>query len=327
LRRFRAREFSAADGAAELAVSRSRFYQLSTSYLAAVAARRAHCWSPGASGGQHRRPWPAEVFATLRKLLSAAPPASYGFALDRATVRRFALRENSPRRDRPKNRASQCAAGRPSTSGQLWQYDASPHRWFPGSPRQDSLLELTDDHSRVLPGARIYHHERLLSHFDLLPAVFLEVGLPLALYEDYHSFYFSSVPDALTQLGTALRFYEISLRYAPTPQAKGKIERAHDFWQKRLFAAEHVSTLPEANALLDQLRRPNQRRTRWSRRLGRAAPPRRSPAGFHRHALSPPKPRHLRPPPPSAQTPAPGSPPPPPSSSPIPTLSARFFQV
>lgn len=47
----------------------------------------------------------------------------------------------------------------------------------------------------------------------------LEVGLPLALCVDYHSFCFSSVPEALTQLGTALR-------YAPTPQAKGKIERA-----------------------------------------------------------------------------------------------------
>ena len=269
MRRFRGRELSAADGAAELAVSRSRFYQLSTSYLAAVAARRAHRWSPGASGGQRRQPWPAEVFTTLRKLLSATPPASYSFAaseasrrhdfaLDRATVRRFALREKLTPPGPAKKPRKPVRRWQTQHIGQLWQYDASPHRWFPGSPRQDSLLELIDDHSRVLPGARIYHHERLLSHFDLLPAVFLEVGLPLALYVDYHSFYFSSVPDALTQLGTALRFYEISLRYAPTPQAKGKIERAHDFWQKRLpalFAAEHVSTLPEANALLDQLRR------------------------------------------------------------------------
>ena len=57
--------------------------------------------------------------------------------------------------------------------------------------------------------------------------------------------------------GAALRFYEVSLRYAPTPQAKGKIERAHDFWQKRLppiFAAKHIATLPPANALLEKLR-------------------------------------------------------------------------
>ena len=38
---------------------------------------------------------------------------------------------------------------------------------------------------------------------------------------------------------------------------RAKIERAHDFWQKRLpplFAAEHIATLPEANALLEKLR-------------------------------------------------------------------------
>jgi len=43
-------------------------------------------------------------------------------------------------------------------------------------------------------------------------------------------------PDALTQLGWALKFYDISFLYAPTPQAKGKIEREHQFWQGRLPA-------------------------------------------------------------------------------------------
>ncbi len=55
-----------------------------------------------------------------------------------------------------------------------------------------------------------------------------------------------------------MKFYEISLRYAPTPQAKGKIERAHHFWQNRLpalFAAEKITTLQSANPLLEELRR------------------------------------------------------------------------
>ena len=58
--------------------------------------------------------------------------------------------------------------------------------------------------------------------------------IALVLYVDYHSFFFTHTPDAFTQLGAALHFYGISLRYAPTPQAKGKIERRHDYWQKRL---------------------------------------------------------------------------------------------
>jgi len=45
-------------------------------------------------------------------------------------------------------------------------------------------------------------------------------GPPLALYVDYHSFFFTNTPDAFTQLGAALHFYGVALRYAPTPQAK-----------------------------------------------------------------------------------------------------------
>ena len=79
----------------------------------------------------------------------------------------------------------------------------------------------------------------------------------MALYVDDHNFFFSQRPEQLTYLAQALRFYEITLRYAPTPQAKGKIERSHLFWQKRLPAllgAEAIRDLVPANLLLEQLR-------------------------------------------------------------------------
>ena len=88
--------------------------------------------------------------------------------------------------------------------------------------------------------------ETLLAHFDFLSRVFQAHGLPLALYVDYHSFFYTHDPDAFTQLGEALHFYGVDLRYAPTPQAKGKIERRHDYWQKRLpplLAADHILEL------------------------------------------------------------------------------------
>ena len=268
LRRFRVQKLSRADACSELGLGRTRFYELYSSYLAACALRRSQHWSPALSGGNHRQPLPAPVLATLRKLLGAKPPCSYSFtasevlrrhdfSIDRATVRRWALQQDfapsAPRKKTPRP----IRRWQVQNIGQLWQYDASPHRWFHGQECQPSLLEIIDDHSRVIAGARIYERENLPAHLDFLPAAFLAHGLPLALYVDYHSFYFTSVPEALTQLGAALRFYEISLRYAPTPQAKGKIERAHDFWQKRLpplFAAEHIATLPEANILLEKLR-------------------------------------------------------------------------
>ena len=64
-------------------------------------------------------------------------------------------------------------------------------------------------------------------------------------------------PDAFTQLGAALHFYGVSLRYAHTPQAKGKIERQHFYWQRRLpslFAAENIVSPETANVLLEELR-------------------------------------------------------------------------
>jgi hypothetical protein len=115
-----------------------------------------------------------------------------------------------------------------------------------------------DDCSRVCTGAKIYHAEDLLAYFDFLPAAFIEHGLPLELYVDCHSFFFPQRPEALTQLGAALHFYGISLRYARTPQAKGKIERQHQYWQGRLpalFAAENITAPEAANALLPALRR------------------------------------------------------------------------
>ena len=135
--------------------------------------------------------------------------------------------------------------------------DATPHRWFPPSDTQLPMLNMLDDCSRLFVGSNIYERENLRAYMDFLPAAFLDYGLPLEIYVDYHSFFFTHVPDALTTLGQALRFYGVSLRYAPTPQAKGKVEREHHFWQQRLpayFASEPVSHLPDANAHITALR-------------------------------------------------------------------------
>ena len=75
--RFRAQSLAVADAAAELGLSRSRFYVLFADYLAACAQRRQRQWLPGISGGDQRKEWPQDVVALLRKLLGSSPPASY----------------------------------------------------------------------------------------------------------------------------------------------------------------------------------------------------------------------------------------------------------
>jgi hypothetical protein len=265
---FRQRTLSATEAADQLGLSSSRLYALATEHLRARAQRRGSHWVPGSSGGDHASPWPQAVVELLRKRLGCSPPCPYSFAasealrlhafkLDRAQVRRWAL-ENQLAHPVPAKRVlAPVRRWQRARIGELWQLDASPHRWFPAVNCAFPMLNMLDDCSRLFTGSKLYERELLLAYFDFLPAAFLAHGRPLQLYVDYHSLFFTRDPEALTQLGWALKFYDISLRYAPTPQAKGKIEREHQFWQGRLpayFASEKIDQIQIANPHIDALR-------------------------------------------------------------------------
>ncbi len=268
LAQFRANHLKAAQAAQRLGLSRARLYKLYADYLRACATHQESTWTPGVSGGDHASPWPAQVLALLRKRLSSRPPASYSFAasevlrlcdfkLDRAQVRRWAIQNQLARPSTTPRPPAAIRRWQRSQIGELWQLDASPHRWFPDSRQAWPMLNMLDDCSRVFVGSKLYRQETLLAYLDFLPAAFLAYGLPLELYVDYHSFFFTRTPEALTQLGWALHFYGVSLRYAPTPQAKGKVEREHLFWQLRLpayFASEAITDLDQANPHIQALR-------------------------------------------------------------------------
>lgn len=119
------------------------------------------------------------------------------------------------------------------------------------------MLNMLDDCSRLFVGSKLYGKENLLTYMDFLPSAFLEYGFPLELYVDFHSIFFTHTPDALTELGRALRFYGVTFRYASTPQAKGKVEREHQYWQNRLpalFGAEGIDEIESANEEIRALR-------------------------------------------------------------------------
>jgi len=268
LEAFRRHTLTATEAAQQLDLSRSRFYALASAYLLARSKKQEHLWLPRTSGGDHSSPWPQPVTDLLKKRLACSPPCPYSFAasealrlhsfkLDRAQVRRWAI-ENGMAHPVPAKRVlAPVRRWQRTQIGELWQLDASPHRWFPHSKISFPMLNMLDDCSRFFTGSRIYERELLLSYFDFLPAAFLAYGCPLQLYVDYHSLFFTHDPDALTQLGWSLKFYDISLRYAPTPQAKGKVEREHQYWQGRLpayFASEKILEIEVANPQIDALR-------------------------------------------------------------------------
>jgi len=178
------------------------------------------------------------------------------FETDRASVRRWARENHLAPDTRYKPAPKPVKRWQARDLGAFWQYDASPHAWLPGNPDKQALLDLLDEATRYNTGARLSPSETLLAHLDLLPRAFQAHGLPLALYVDYHSSFYTHNLDAFTQLGQALHFYGVALRYAPTPQAKGKVERRHAYWQKRLpplLGADQIFELEGANRLLDQL--------------------------------------------------------------------------
>lgn len=267
--KLRIQELNSRQVAEEIGVTERRVRQLYSTYLRACGEGQEASWRPGKSGGYRGRDIPEVVAALWRKMLGVKPPAPYAFvasealrlyqfAVDRATVRRWALGAGcahpGPLKSPPPAavRRWQCAE-----VGTLWQLDATPHRWFGEEGDQFPLLDMLDDCSRVSVGARLYPRECLLTYMDFLSRAFEEYGLPLALYVDFHSFFFSKIPDNLTYIAEALRRYDVSLKYAPTPQAKGKIERQHQFWQNRLpsyFIAEGITNIDTANQHLDPLR-------------------------------------------------------------------------
>jgi hypothetical protein len=265
---FRQHSLTATAAAEQLGLARSRLYSLFTDYLRACARKKEGLWIPGISGDDHTATWPGPVTDLLKKRLACAPRCPYSFAasealrlhsfkLDRAQVRRWAIQNGYAHSTPPKRPHAPVRRWQRARIGELWQLDASPHRWFPSVNILFPMLNMLDDCSRLFTGSKLYERELLLAYFDFLPAAFLAHGRPLQLYVDYHSLFFTQNPDALTQLGWALKFYDISLRYAPTPQAKGKIEREHQFWQGRLpayFASEKIDQIHVANLHIDALR-------------------------------------------------------------------------
>jgi len=265
---FRQHALTAVEAAAQLGLSSSRLYALYSEYLRACARKQAHLWIPGTSGGDHAPVWPDPVIALLKKRLACSPPCPYSFAasevkrllafqLDRAQVRRWAIEKGLAHPTPPKRPQAPVRRWQRSQIGELWQLDASPHPWFPSCALDFPMLNMLDDCSRLFVGSKIYGRELLLSYLDFLPTAFLAYGRPLQIYVDYHAIFFSHNPEALTQLGAALQFYDISFLYAPTPQAKGKVEREHQFWQGRLpayFASEQITELDIANQHIEALR-------------------------------------------------------------------------
>lgn len=150
----------------DLGIGRTRLYELRTAYLSARAGGVLGSWSPGVSGGNHLPVWPLEVQAFLREVLSrgsdserfsyafAAAEAGrrFGFPLDRAQVRKWALaRGIKSFRQRP-HVSPHTRRWQRTSIGELWQMDATPDYFLGRENGQQHLIDLIDDCSRMQTG-------------------------------------------------------------------------------------------------------------------------------------------------------------------------------
>jgi len=157
-----------------------------------------------------------------------------------------------------------------SGPGALFQHDSSSHLWLPSTRTKHYLILTKDDHSRTIVGARIVPNETSFEHLQVVRQTLITYGLPLAYYLDNHSIfrfvlhqgvhvrYKLREDEGQIQFRRALQHLDIGMIYTGKrqAQAKGKIEKVFDYFQRRLpFLCEKhkITDCSEAQKLLDEL--------------------------------------------------------------------------
>jgi transposase len=221
---------------------------------APAARERALAWvaaelSGGAGPGPGQRFGPTLAAEQLAEECGLRVPAT----TLRRWMRMSGLWSRRRRREGPRERRA-----RRAHFGELVQLDGSLHRWFEHRAPACCLLELVDDATgRTLQ--RFAPRESTWAALELLAAWIDAYGPPQALYVDYHAIYRTPQdrPDGTTgpgsQFARICRALGIDIIAASSPQAKGRVERAHGTHQDRLVKKMRraaVSSIAAGNAFL-----------------------------------------------------------------------------
>src|SRR3954449_4306961 len=142
--------------------------------------------------------------------------------------------------------------------GELVQIDGCEHHWFEDRGPPCTLLVFVDDATSRLMHLRFVPSESAFAYMAATRAYVEAHGKPVALYSDKHGIFRVNHPDAaggdgMTQFGRALHELNVDIICANSPQAKGRVERAHKTLQDRLvkeLRLAGVSSIEAANAIL-----------------------------------------------------------------------------
>lgn len=262
--RFNNREISLNEAMDLLRLGKSQIYRLRTQWLGSGKS----ALFLGVSGGDHAEAWPPECIEHLRTLIRASGDdgpnyelyadelaRKFDFHRDRSNVRRFCMRNLMPLMS---DTFSMSKQPKPQTFrrweregyGELYQHDSTPrHIWGDPGTTQSIIISI-DDATRKIMACRVCERELITEHFTMFEESFLRYGLPEAIYTDGFTMFGREGEDLKSQFGRMCRAFGINHLIAPTPQAKGKIERAMRTFQHRLVVvlkAECVDCEHSAN--------------------------------------------------------------------------------
>ncbi|MGC1481091.1 MAG: hypothetical protein WA771_11345 [Chthoniobacterales bacterium] len=261
-------------------MSRSRLYEMRGVFLS----ERAN-YGPKTSGGDRLGDWPAKTRCLLEEFLPLQNPPNYqlvadelerlcGFRRARSTVEAHVKAHYAHLVPAAARKPRVYRRFRREHIGELWQHDSSIHQWWPASSKQTLLLTV-DDASGLNLAGRFVGSDTTWNHFEHFREAFTRWGLPEILYTDGLSLFGPSSTDDHSDPKSEFQRAMLGLGsahlVAPTPQAKGKIERRFGTFQRRLVALlahARATTWAQADAILQmEIERQNLKLNRSSGKI------------------------------------------------------------
>lgn len=203
----------------------------------------------------------AERYADFGPTLAAEQLAEAGVTVSRQTLTRWlraaglwsGVRQRKPYRQRRQRREH---------FGELVQLDGSFHEWLEERGERGCLMHMVDDATSTAAG-RFYPEETIWAAAGVLRHWIEQYGVPRALYTDWKNVYVRAATEAeklagevpLTQFGRMCQRLGIRIIAANSPQAKGRVERAHGTHQDRLVKKLRLAGIADyeaANRYLDE---------------------------------------------------------------------------
>jgi len=184
----------------------------------------------------------------------------HGVAVSTETLRQWMIggglwipRSQRPSRVHPPRHRRACF-------GELVQIDGCDHAWFEDRGPRCTLLVYVDDATSRLQELRFVASESAFDYFASTRAYLERYGKPVAFYSDKASIFRVSGSQTrqtagITQFSRALSELNIDIVCANSPQAKGRVERAHLTLQDRLvkeLRLRGISTSEAGNAYLPE---------------------------------------------------------------------------